>query len=181
MANSSMMIFSHEHLPLEKITKQYSSVENSIELYFSRNNPHFSQIFSLYSHQELIGERTACLLEHRLGTSMTVLAAVEAAFRIDFELRCRNTNADPISTELRAIRRGRTQQSISFTREILNGWEQAFPAGRQAITAMRDAYQFRNWLAHGRYWIPDTNRLDYGELYALAENVFRDFPLEGLN
>ena len=181
MASPSLLVFSNEHLPLEKISKQYTSVAGSIELYFSRNNPRFSQIFSFYSPQEILGERSTCLLEHELGTSMTVLAAVEAAFRIDFELRCQSVKVDPISDRLRAIRRGRTQHSISFAGDILNGWERAFPTGRQVISAMREAYQFRNWLAHGRYWIPETDKFDYGDLYALAENVFAVFPLEGLN
>ena len=181
MANSGSLVFSNEHLPLETISKHYSSVEASIELYFSHSNPRFSQIFQFYSRQELLGERVACLLEHELGTSMTILAAIEAAFRIDFELRCQSMNADTISSQLRQIQRGRMQHSISFAGDILNGWDQAFPAGRETISAMRDAYQFRNWLAHGRYWIPDINRFDYGDLYALAENVFAVFPLEGLN
>lgn len=178
MASSGSLIFSNEHLPLEKIGKQYSSVKASIQLYFSHNNPQFSQIFQFYSRQELLGEHIACILEHELGTSMTILAAMEAAFRIDFELRCQSMYVDAISIQLRQIQRGRTQHSISFVGGILNGWNQAFPAGREIISAMRDAYQFRNWLAHGRYWIPDVNKFDYGDLYALAENVFTVFPLK---
>lgn len=181
MARVGSLVFSYEHLPLEKISKQYSSVENSIELYFSPGNPRFSQIFAFYSPQEIHDERNTCLSEHGLGTSMTVLAAVEAAFRIDFELRCQSTNDDPISNHLRMIRRGRTQHLISFTEDILNGWEQEFPSGRQTIPAMREAYKFRNWLAHGRYWIPNIEKFEYGDLYALAEEVFSIFPFEGLN
>ena len=181
MASSGLISFSDEHLALEEISKQHTNVENSVTLYFSNGNPRFSEIFSLYSPGELLEERNGCLLEHRLSASMTVLAAVEAAFRIDFELRCRNTNPDPISDRLRMMRRGRMQNSISFTREILHGWEQEYPRGADTISVMREAFQFRNWLAHGRYWVPDTDKFDYDDLYALAESVFEVFPLEGLN
>ena len=181
MASSGLISFSGEHLALEEISKQHINVENSVTLYFSNGNPRFSEVFSLYSPGELLEERNGCLLEHRLSASMTVLAAVEAAFRIDFELRCRTANPDPISNRLRMMRRGRMQYSISFTREILHGWEQEYPRGADTISAMREAFQFRNWLAHGRYWVPDTDKFDYGDVYALAESAFEVFPLEGLN
>ena len=181
MASSGLILFSQEHLALEEISKQYTNVENSVTLYFSSGNPRFSEVFSLYSPVELLEERNGCLIEHGLSVSMTILAAVEAAFRIDFELRCRNTNPDPISERLRIMRRGRVQHSISFTGEILHTWEQEYPRGVDVIPAMREAFQFRNWLAHGRYWVPDTDKIDYGDVYALAESVFEVFPLEGLN
>ena len=181
MASSGLISFSNEHLALEEIGKQHTSVANSVMLYFSNGNPRFSEFFSLYSPGELFEERNGCLLEQGLSASMTVLAAVEAAFRIDFELRCRNTSSDPISNRLRMMRRGRSQRSISFTRDILYEWEQEYPSGADAISAMREAFQFRNWLAHGRYWVPDTDKIDYGDVYALAESVFELFPLEGLN
>ena len=181
MASSGLILFSHEHLALEEISKQYTNVENSVTLYFSNGNPRFSEIYSLYSPGELVEERNGCLLEHRLNASMTVLAAVEAAFRIDFELRCGNANPDPISNRFRMLRRGRMQHSISFTREILHGWEKEYPSGADVISAMREAFQFRNWLAHGRYWVPDIAKIDFGDVYALAESAFEVFPLEGLN
>ena len=181
MASSGSISFSNEHLALEEIGKQHTNVEKSVTLYFSNDNPRFTEIFSLYSPDELLEDRNGCLIEQGLTASMSVLAAVEAAFRIDFELRCRNTSREPISNRLRTMRRGRLQRSISFTREILHEWEQVYPRGADAISAMRDAFQFRNWLAHGRYWVPDTDKIDYGDVYALAESVFELFPLEGLN
>ena len=181
MVSSGSISLSNEHLALEEISKQYTHVENSLTLYFSNGNPLFSDIFSLYSRGEVREERNGCLREQGLSASMTVLAAVEAAFRIDFELRCQSTVPDPISDRLRTMRRGRSQRSVSFTREILYEWEQGYPKGADAISAMRDAFQFRNWLAHGRYWVPDTDKIDYGDVYALAESVFEVFPLEGLN
>lgn len=181
MASSDVILFSDEHLALEEISRQHTNVENSVTLYFSNDNPRFAEIFSHYSPGELLEERNGCLVEHGLSASMTVLAAVEAAFRIDFELRCRNTSSDPISNGLRMMRRERVQHSISFTQEILHTWERVFPRGSDAISAMREAFQFRNWLAHGRYWEPDTDKIDYGDVYALAESVFELFPLEGLN
>lgn len=181
MANSGSILFSNEHLALEEISKHHSYVENSVTLYFSGGNPRFSEIFSLYSPAELLEERNGCLLEQGLNASMTVLAAVEAAFRIDLELRCRNTSPDSMSNRLRNMRRGRLLRSISFTGDILHEWEQGYPTGAGAISAMREAFQFRNWLAHGRYWVPDTDKIEYGDVYALAEGVFDLFPLEGLN
>ncbi len=181
MASSGLISLSEEHLALEKINTQYNNVENSVMLYFSSGNPHFSEIFSLYSDDELLEERNGCLVEHGFSASMNVLAAVEAAFRIDFELRCRNTDLEPISNRLRMMRGGRMQSSISFTREILSAWEEEHPNGTHVISALREAFQFRNWLAHGRYWVPNMDKMDYGDVYALAESTFEFFPLEGLN
>lgn len=180
MASSGSILFSNENLALAEINKHHTDVENSVTLYFSDGNPRFSDIFSLYSPHELLEERNGCLLEHRLSASMTVLAAVEAAFRIDFELRCRSTNPDPISDRFGMMRGRRKQHSISFTREILREWEQGYPKGAGSVSAMREVFRFRNWIAHGRYWVPDVDKIDYGDVYALAESVFEVFPLEGL-
>ena len=78
------------------------------------------------------------------------------------------------------MRRGRMQHSIRFAR-ISSVWKEVCPNGIDVINVLRAAFQFRYWLAHGRYWVPDTDKIDYGDIYVLAESAFELFPLEGLN
>ncbi|MYB35481.1 MAG: hypothetical protein F4X92_10285 [Gammaproteobacteria bacterium] len=120
-------------------------------------------------------------MENELNASMTVLAAVEAAFRIDFELRCRKNNTEPLSNRFRRVRHGRMQHTISFPQEILGIWEKEYPKSEEVIADLRKAFRFRNWLAHGRYWIPETGKIDYGDICALAESAFSALPREGLS
>ena len=43
----------------------------------------------------------------------------------------------------------------------------------------RVAFNFRNWLAHGRYLVRDGQKYDYATIYALAATTLNSFPLFG--
>jgi hypothetical protein len=52
---------------------------------------------------------------------------------------------------------------------------------RKLIGDLRGAFNFRHWLAHGRYWEPKLGRnYDFVTVYGLAASVLSSFPLLGL-
>jgi hypothetical protein len=60
----------------------------------------------------------------------------------------------------------------SLEDDILDFWKQVYPEHKQVISNVISALQYRNWLAHGRYWDAKLGRkYSYPFLYNLAEKV----------
>ena len=88
MPSARRVTFSGEHLPLVEIVQHYSDIEVSVRNYFSADNIHSGDRFVDYTPLEIEREMTSVLAEHARSTSMSILAALEAAFRMDFLQRC---------------------------------------------------------------------------------------------
>jgi hypothetical protein len=122
------------------------------------------------------GELGKRLGEVDLTSSLTVLASVEAAFRIDYLKRCYRKGKDPVSRAFRDIYREKRQHA-SLEDEILEAWINNSSVARSVIGDLRGAFRFRHWLAHGRYWTPKLGRrYDFDDVFALADLTLRSFP-----
>jgi hypothetical protein len=168
--------FSGDHLGLLEIAAHHQDLESSLALYFSAASPSFLVRFAGYAATEVtdgLGER---LDEADLTSSLTVLAAVEAAFRIDYLQRCYRRGRDPVSRAFRKIYRAK-QQHASLEDEIFEAWIDNSYGARSIIGELRGAFKFRHWLAHGRYWTPKLGRrYGFNDVFALADLVLRSFP-----
>ena len=113
--------------------------------------------FAGYTPDEVRNEMNARLEEHERTTSLNLLAALEAAFRIDFLQRCYERRKDRLS---RALRQIYTQQErrVSLEDDILPAWRQNSSVSPRVIANLKDAFRYRHWLAHGRYWEPKLGR-----------------------
>ena len=85
---ASRVHFSSDHPVLPEIAAHHQDVESSLTLYFSVSSPSYPVRFDGYTTSELSGELGKRLGEVDLTSSLTVLASVEAAFRIDYLQRC---------------------------------------------------------------------------------------------
>ena len=120
-----------------------------------------------------MGER---LDETDLDSSLTALAAVEAAFRIDYLQRCYRREKDPVSRAFRNIYKAK-QHNASLENEIFEAWVDNSSGTRSIIGDLRSVFRFRHWLAHGRYWTPKLGRrYDFNDVFALADLTLRSFP-----
>ena len=84
MPSARRVTFSGEHLPLVEIAQYYSDIEAAVRKYFSFNSLHLVERFVGYTPLEIEREMYPVLAEHARSTSMNILAALEAAFRMDF-------------------------------------------------------------------------------------------------
>jgi hypothetical protein len=120
-----------------------------------------------------LGER---LDEADLTSSLTVLASVEAAFRIDYLQSCYRRKKDPVSRAFRSIDKAKRQHA-SLEDDIFEAWLDNTSGIRSIVGELRGAFRFRHWLAHGRYWTPKLGRrYDFNAVYALADQTLRSFP-----
>jgi hypothetical protein len=171
--------FSGQHLGLSRIAEHHVDLEASLNLYFSDASPHFSSRFIGYSRAEVAHKLVERREETELSSSLTVLAAVEAAFRIDYLQRCYRKDKQDISRHFRNVYKKRRQEA-SLDQDIFEAWAMHYMGERWLISELRGVFRFRHWLAHGRYWTPKLGRrFDYADVYALAEEVLRSFPFLG--
>ena len=99
------------------------------------------------------------------------MSALEALFRIDYLTRCYNKKKDPLSRKMRGISRKKGVRT-SLENDILRLWKEVCPEYKSFISEVITAFDYRNWLAHGRYWEPKLGRnYDYNSLYDLAYSI----------
>lgn len=167
--------FSGQHLNLIKIAAHYRDVEEALRgLYFASaaSNPRFVG----YTRGELQDELADRLEEEGQMLAMSVLAAVEAAFRIDYLQRVYERKKDPLSRAFRLLHK-RKGTRAGLEDDILEAWRQNTGIPTSLISDLRSAFRFRHWLAHGRYWSPKFGRrFDYFSVHSLAQQAASAVP-----
>lgn len=105
------------------------------------------------------------------AVSFSILSALEALFRIDYLTRCYNKKKDSLSKKIRDIYRKKGVRA-SLEKDILREWKEICPEYKSFISKIISAFDYRYWLAHGRYWKPKLGRTyDYSSLYTLAYSM----------
>jgi len=162
---------------LTEIAGYHNDVVDSLTFFmrqlWRQNNSRFVG-YSLEEFNDLLFVR---IEETDLRSSLAILAAVEAALRIDYLLRAAKRRKDPLSKAFRTIYREK-QEKARFDEDLLDLWGQYYPELKRIIGELRAALHLRHWLAHGRYWKrPTHGKFDYDYVYTLADNLMANFPL----
>ncbi|VAW48201.1 hypothetical protein MNBD_GAMMA03-823 [hydrothermal vent metagenome] len=121
-----------------------------------------------------------------LNKATTILThrALEAAFRIDYLYRSKRVNRtkNDLLTQsfykLYLIK----GKNARFEDEILSSWKThtSSPNNSKIISDLIEAFKYRHWLAHGRYYTPKLGKkYDFTSIYTLAQIIFDSFPLKG--
>ena len=174
---ASRVVLSNEHLDIRQIDDRRRYTEAAIEAYFTMDNPNLVERFFGLSPREVRTEREALIEESQRSSSMDLFGALEAAFRVDFLQRCYRREKDDISRAFRDLYRDKGSH-VSLEGDILRTWRKDLNAPKRVIGELTSAFKYRHWLAHGRYWRPKFQRLDYAEVYALAEETLASFPFK---
>ena len=108
--------------------------------------------------------------------TLALVASIEASFRTDFEMRSRKRLKDNASREFRKLAR-RYGARVRFE-DILDVWKR-HTDGSQVFGILTQLLNYRDWLAHGRYWVHKTGR-DFGPLEAwqIGQTVEARLPPE---
>jgi len=162
---------------LVEIAEYHNDAVDALRLFLSslyvRSDPRLLGYTEREFHQWLSSPAD----ETELRSCFTILAALEAALRIDFQLRVKRRARDSLSREFRAIYKSR-QERARFDEDLLASWVRHYPSLTRLVRELRGALRFRHWLAHGRYWKrPAHGRFDDLSMSALAELSFAQFPL----
>lgn len=178
MASIKKVAFSQSHSSIDDIEDYYIDSEESLNHYF--NSAMVPARFIGYTKNELDNE-----LKDRKQTldrmcSLEVLAAIEARIRIDYLVRCQNKKRDSFSKKLRAIHNKKNNKA-SLMDDIAMTWKQHFPEHKARLDNLGKAIDYRNWLAHGRYWLPKKSpyiyNYDYLAISLLASDILSNMDL----
>lgn len=169
--------FSGDHQSLSDIALHHSDLEGALAAYFNPLTEKSGSRFVGYSSEELRHELLTRRAEIDLSSSLNLLAAVEAAFRIDYLKRSQEKRKDNISRDLRKIYSKKGSRA-SLEDDIFNVWSAQSEGSKAIVAALRGAFRFRHWLAHGRYWTPKLGRkYDFYSIYLIAEEALDHFEL----
>lgn len=172
------LAFSRQHPDLQQLARWYKDAEKSLRLYFSPAAPSFAVRFKNCKPDEVNRELGASLAELEMATALSIFSAIEAAFRIDYLQRCYRKEKDAMSRAFRLLHKEKGVR-VSLEDEIFDVWKKHAVGATSIIGALRAAFNFRHWLAHGRYWVPRFQKYDYLAVYSLAEAALNSLPLFG--
>jgi len=163
---------SNQALTLPEVARHYSAVSAATRDFFA-NADHVA----LSKHPGLAGYvglsiaaiRTNVLTEIDHNSSLAALSCVEAEIRIDYLSRVYNKERDRMSRALRAIHKAR-QGRARLEADLLLCWRNNSDVSKVLINELIGAFNYRNWLAHGRYWTPKFGRrYDFLAVYLIAD------------
>ncbi|MCD2177454.1 hypothetical protein [Rhizobium sp. C1] len=169
--------FSGENLSLQDTADFHGDTQAALKQYYSVVSPTFQVRFFGQRPEAVEAELELRLAELNRNSTLTVLALLEARFRIDYEIRRRRKMKDVVSVEFRALY-ARKGSRVSLESDILSVWRTNQTGQAALIGRLQDAFKFRHWMAHGRYWTPKFGkRIDYLAAVALAQSILTSFPL----
>lgn len=114
--------FSGDHVGLPQIAAHHQDLESSLTLYFSARSPSYLIRFLGYATAEVTDELGERLDEAELTSSLTVLASIEGAFRIDYLQRCyRREKTQSHGPSVVFIRRSNSTSRLK-TKYSQRGW-----------------------------------------------------------
>jgi len=179
---SNKVSFSGKHGSLEDIEEYYVDSENALNCYFESSDADriIPAKFIGYTKEEIGNELKS--RKESLGKmcSLEILAAIEAKFRIDYLVRSQKKKKDDLSKEFRKIYQTKKNKA-SLKDDIIRTWKSKYPQHKTRLDNLGKALDYRNWLAHGRYWMPKKSphisKYDYLTIYTLASDILGNMEL----
>jgi hypothetical protein len=170
---------SAENLEVEYIFKHYDDLTKAIHRYFDPAGPDYATTFATEKEAVVRNRYRERLRELELSYSLTALASLEASFMVDYVIRCKLKRKDPVSRALRAVYRRKKDRAV-LVDDILKTWNRNATVPPRLLNDIVRAFELRNWLAHGRWWVLKIGKptYDFISLYSLVSQALVSFPLE---
>lgn len=170
-------VLSGMNLTLQEIDDQYADALEALNAYYNPFNAFSNVRFLGYTSTELLAELTIRRTENETLATLSLLAALEAALRIDYFSRCAERRKDDVSRKFRAIYRKRDIRA-RLDEDILDTWRFSTIGNNSLISEIKSAFRLRHWLAHGRYWSPKLGRqYDYLGINLICQSANEAFSL----
>lgn len=169
--------FSNDNFSVAEAAAYYNDVESALRLFFSPASPSYNVRFPGSKPSDIKIELDRRLSELDRSTTMSILTAVEAAFRIDYIQRCDQKKKDAVSQSFWELYQ-KQKTRVSLEDDIFEVWKNNTTGSGKLIADLRGAFKFRHWMAHGRYWTPKLGKkYDFLSVYPLALQAVSNFPL----
>jgi hypothetical protein len=163
-------------LSLGEIAKYHKDAVNSLRFYFNESAESSAERFFGYTSTERKKELEKCVNETCLRSMLIILTSLEAHFYRDYKYRAeKKFKRDDLSKTFREMYK-KKEFKVSLEQDIFEAWKMHRGDKKALISALKMAFDLRNWLAHGRYRQPKFGRhFDYDYIYDLAVEVNEEF------
>lgn len=165
------LVRSNEHKTFDDVSLLFAEKKEALKRFCVCENEYFTG----FSKKELTEHLSYHLQEAEYDACLALLAAIEAAFRLDFDYRHKKRRKDSRSKAVRRISktpRGEFSFRISIESlfDIL-ALDNTAPA--RTINLLKIYFRYRHWLAHGRYWQLriGRDRPTFSDIYQIAQAV----------
>lgn len=135
--------------------------------------------FMFKSVKEVNDQFGNSLNELRYATMLGLISAIEAAFRIDHQIRLSGKKDDKISRKFYQLSRRKKGEWSKFGDDILKTWKNITSSNEleKTVKYLLDLLPLRDWLAHGRCWERKfTQKYDPDTILLVAERLMRNLP-----
>lgn len=162
---------SEESLTPVQISEHWETVQSGLRQLYQYPRRWLRERFADETPTALHENLAEQLTEAEREVSLTLLASIEAALRVDFLERVYQKKKDPLSRACRNLHKDKGARA-SLEDKILPLWREFCSVSPLPIGELRGAFKYRHWLAHGRYWVARLGRrYDFDSIYILADAV----------
>lgn len=138
-------------ITLNDVGDYYDKSRQAIEQYYDPSvvNP----LLVGLSPKAIKAMRDKLLRELSIECGMMLMSAVEAALRTDFVLRCRKSRKEQIDRDFKLVlERVKELYQIRIKEDLIDRWAKEYPTDKHSFSLLKNRFDYRNWVAHGRYW-----------------------------
>ena len=104
--------------------------------------------------------------------TLALSSAFEAFLRVDFLQRVDERRKDDVSRAFRGIYKDKGRRFRLD--DVLDTWRDVGGIGKSRVSAAKQLFDYRHWLAHGRYWIFRSRKYDPNEALAVTSKFFEE-------
>lgn len=146
-------VWEHHEFLRATVVREFNDAKRHLERGTRHQN---TQLFGM-DIEEVNAYFEGILEEIDTQTSLFLLAATEATVRADFLERVYTRKKDAVSQTFRKVYKTRCNHNkvkVRLEEDILDVWGNQLPSTKPDVSRLKGALKYRNWLAHGRYWVP---------------------------
>ena len=168
---------------LDSLEEYYYSMSDLIDRKHDQaQNPRYAADFLGLKPEDVSAKAEKLRRELTFEGNMAVLSHVESLFRVDAIIRCqakqrRDNLCKRFSTEVRQLNGRKLYHFIRLNETILDGWKEEHSEHTDLLNTLGQAFEYRNWLAHGKYWTykEAPGKYTYAYVLRLARDVTKAF------
>jgi hypothetical protein len=161
---------------MEQITTNYEDREAALLHYFITSSESVAARFLGYTQKEIWEQLDERLAEIDKAGALSLMAAIEAAFRVNYLSRVARKKKDPLSKAFRKLFEKKNRRP-KLEEEILKTWRNETEIPERVFNQLIEAFKYRHWLAHGRYWsVCSEHRFKFTELLLLTDLLNTNIP-----
>lgn len=184
MPKNKLITGGGEQLSPEYIYKCRNSINNSIIASHSESNKNFNIDFFGMRFSEVDSERDELIKNNDQNQLLILLTSLEGILFIDSNIRVKNSYNDTLSKKLskKYFTKESRNSYIKLQSDIIDIRKDVDKSElSDSYLKIKEAFSYRNWLAHGRYWELKTGRFDFDDIYIcfnfIRTNTSFDFKI----